>query len=363
MSTHFKGFDFLCSMKKLLICILLFAAKGAQAQTLSGPESVDCDTLTNTWYVGNTASKQILRRNQNGTWESFISGLSAAPYGIEVVGDRIYACMGAAVKGFNLSDGVQVLSVATQASFLNGITHDDNGFLYATDFGGKKIYKINTATSTASVFVTGLSATPNGILFEKAENRLVFATWGANAKVMAVSLADSSVTTLKTTTFSNIDGIAQDGAGRFYLAHWGANAVHRFDQAFALPAVSVVTGLSSPADIYYNVKTDTLGIPNSGNNTVRFVGFAPVSGVDELEKVENLVVYPNPASDFITFNWENAHLASVQITDALGRTVSLVADQQNDQCTMQVGHLESGWYQLVVRDADGVVAVGRFMKK
>jgi hypothetical protein len=31
--------------------------------------------------------------------------------------------------------------------------------------------------------------------------------------------------------------------------------------------------MSNPADIYYNRTTDTLAIPNSGNNTVVFVGF------------------------------------------------------------------------------------------
>ncbi len=348
-------------MKKILTLILVAVACHLEAQNLSGPESMDCDTLTNTWYVGNTVSHQILRRNQNETWESFISGLSNGPHGIEVVGDRLYACAGSQIKGYNLSDGAAVFTVTTSATFLNGITHDDNGYLYATDFSSKRIYKINIATATASVFVPPLTPKPNGIIFEKSENRLVLVTWGANAKIMAISLADSSVTTLKTTTFSNIDGIAQDKAGRFYVAHWGGNAVHRFGHDFVQPPVSVVTGLSSPADIYYNHQTDTLGIPNSGNNTVKFVNFAPVSSIESLKNIEELSLFPNPATDFLSFQLDQTQLTQVQITDALGRSVPCTARQNGDQWVLDVTLLDSGWYQVVAQ-GDGKVAMGRFLK-
>jgi hypothetical protein len=348
-------------MKKILLLIMLATASGLQAQTLSGPESVDCDTLTNTWYVGNTVSHQILRRNPNGTWGAFVGGLTSGPHGIEVVGSRIYACAGSQIKGYNLSDGTEVFSINTTATFLNGITHDDNGFLYATDFSSKKIYKINIVAASASVFVPTLTPKPNGIIFEKEENRLVFATWGTNAKIMAVSLADSSVSTLKTTTFSNIDGIAQDKAGRFYVAHWGSNAVHRFDHDFVAAPVAVVTGLSSPADIYYNQQTDTLGIPNSGNNTVKLVGFAPISSVESLENVEKLSLFPNPATDFLSFRLDQTRLTQVQVTDALGRSMPCAARQNGDQWVLDVKLLNSGWYQVMAL-GDGMVAVGRFLK-
>ena len=43
--------------------------------------------------------------------------------------------------------------------------------------------------------------------------------------------------------------------------------------------MNVATGMSSPADIYYNTNSDTLAIPNSGNNTVSFIGFSPIINV------------------------------------------------------------------------------------
>ncbi|MBL0051238.1 MAG: hypothetical protein IPP29_06800 [Bacteroidetes bacterium] len=55
---------------------------------------------------------------------------------------------------------------------------------------------------------------------------------------------------------------------------WSNNAITKFDSLFTGTGTIVSTGLSSPADIFYNVLGDTLGIPNSGNaNNVVFVAF------------------------------------------------------------------------------------------
>lgn len=336
-------------MKNILLLLLFVCSIALQAQTLSGPESVDCDTTTNTYYVGNTISRQILRRNATGNWESFISNISNGPYAIEVVGDRIYACAGTRIKGYQLSDGAEVFSANTTGIFLNGLTYDGNGFLYTTDFTGKRIYKIDIATATSTVFVPTMTVTPNGIIHQKDKNRLVFVTWGTNAKVMAVSLADSTVTTLKTTTFTNIDGIAKDKGNRFYLAHWGANSVHRYDPEFAQAPEAVATILSSPADIYYNLKTDTLAIPNSSNNTVRFIGFQPVSSIDQLHHFNKLNVFPNPATDFLNFEIGEIEIAQVQIIDALGRRVFASSRQNGREIELEIKHLPSGWYQILVQ--------------
>ncbi|MBK8424968.1 MAG: hypothetical protein IPL27_02830 [Lewinellaceae bacterium] len=102
-------------------------------------ESVDCDTLTGNWYVGNTGSKKILRRTPQGVLQEFLSGFSSGPYGIEVVGDRIYACDGNKIKGFSLADGSPVFSITTNASFLNGITHDERCVVCKRFFRKKSI--------------------------------------------------------------------------------------------------------------------------------------------------------------------------------------------------------------------------------
>ncbi len=258
--------------KFFTLFLITFSSSLLWAQSYNGPESVDYDQTTNRYFISNTGNGQILARNASGVLSVFKSGISPSPYGIEMAWGNLYACCGGWVKGWDMS-GTQVLNVNLGASFLNGLAHDNNGNLYATDFNGYKIYKINISTGNYSTFVSGLTAKPNGIIYDAANDRLVFVSWGSNASVRSVSMADSSVSVIATTNYTNCDGIAMDGAGNFFVSYWGAQSVVKFDNNFANPTV-VASGLSSPADIYYNIYTDTLAIPNSGNNTVTFIGFA-----------------------------------------------------------------------------------------
>jgi hypothetical protein len=123
--------------------------------------------------------------------------------------------------------------------------------------------------------VSGLSASPNGIIYDEANNRCVFVNWGANANIMQLNLADSSVSVVQTTTYSNIDGIARDNNNNYYISCWGNNSIVRFTNNFSASPEIVATGLNKPADIYYNLLTDTLAVPNSGNNTITLLNFAP----------------------------------------------------------------------------------------
>ena len=352
-------------MKKLVFALLI-APYLSFAQTYSGPESVDCDTITGNWYISNTSSKKILRRTLDGTLQNFISGFTNGPYGIEVVGDRIYACDGNKVKGFLLSDGTPQTTITTNATFLNGITHDANGWLYATDFSGKKVYKINPANNTWNVFVPQTTSTPNGILYDGSQNRLVCVTWGASAKILGISLVDSTVSILKTTSLSNIDGIARDGVGRWYVASWGANAIHRIESDFTGTPQQVYSGLSNPADIYYNLKNDTLAIPNAGNNTVVFVNFGPVSHTNDLQESAEVTSYPNPATNELWLEFPpdwNVQLAKCRMFDANGKSIEPeMLDRNGRSARIALNNLMPGLYHAIF-SCDGQSAHSTFIKQ
>src|SRR6187401_174391 len=110
---------------------------------------------------------------------------------------------------------------------------------------------------------------------------------GSAVQIKAVSLIDSSQTVLQTTTLMNDDGIVMDGQGRFYISVWGTQSIYMIDSAFANAPVQVITGLSSPADIYYNLNNDTLGVPNSGNNTVKFYNMNYILSMPAVHSVQN----------------------------------------------------------------------------
>jgi hypothetical protein len=239
------------------------------SQTYSNPESVTFDDANNRYLVSNSNNGQIISRAADGTLSIFKSGISPNPYGIDIVGNTVYACCGGRVFGYDKITAQQVFNVNTGATFLNGITHDNNGSLFVSDFSNQRIYRVSIEGQTSNLMVSGLGQSPNGMDYDEENNRIIFVNWGGAAPIKAMSLADSSVTVIASTSYSNCDGIARDNAGSYYVSSWGVNGIVKFDSNFANPEV-VYTGLSQPADIYYNPYTDTLAVPATGNDNVFF---------------------------------------------------------------------------------------------
>lgn len=313
----------------------------AMAQSYDGPESVEYDYANGRWLVANKNSGAILARANDGTLTTFASNFSSSgPYGIEIVGNYLYACAnGGTLLKFDLAvGGPPVASVPLGATFLNGITHDNAGNLYITDFTAKKIYRYNTVSGQYNVYVTGLVKSPNGIYYDEAQNRCVFVNWGTSAPIMAVSLADSSISTLATTSLSNCDGISRDGSGNWYVSNWGINGISRFSPDFSTGPTTVVTGLSSPADIFFNTVTDTLAVPNSGasgtnGNTVTFHWFGTATGVQDAGPQTMIDLAVDPAHGLARCYLDRPGRATLSFTDASGRVL----------LTKEIGHPTRGW--------------------
>jgi hypothetical protein len=143
-------------------------------------------------------------------------------------------------------------------------------------------------------------------------------------QIKAVSLADSSQTILKTTTLSNDDGIVMDNQGRFYISVWGTQSIYMLDSAFVDPPLQVITGLSSPADIYYNLSNDTLGVPNSGNSTVKFYNMNYILGnpVEHAVQHDYLKTSANESGVRIEWMFESGSPTTLQIYTITGSLIS-----------------------------------------
>lgn len=340
-------------MRKITFLLILFISANLFSQSYSGPESVEYDYANSRWLIANTSSHEVIARSSTGILTVFASGLVSGPYGIEIVNNVLYCCSGSSVKGYSLTNGANVFNLNVGATFLNGLTHDNSGNLYTTDFSGKKIFKIVIATQTFSTIASSLAQSPNGIVFDTANNRCVFVNWGSNAPIKAIDLTTFNVTTLATTTNSNCDGITRDAAGNYYVSTWGTQSVLRYDSSFANPPTSVATGLSSPADIFVNVTDNVLAIPNSGNNTVNFVNLNLSVDTDEtwLRKVS---VYPNPIVSNATLDFElnAAYTISASVINLEGKTVLTVFENklsQEDKVDLDVSKLNSGVYYLLFK--------------
>lgn len=307
-------------MRNYLVLLLIFIPSLIFSQSFNGPESVQYDVVNSRWLVGQNGSGVVLEYNpSSGLLTNFCSGMTTGPYGIEILGNVLYCCDGGWIRGYDLTTGASVFNLNLAASFLNGITSNGNDQLYVTDFSAKKIYRVDVVNSTFNIMASTIK-TPNGIIYDGVNNRCVFATWGSAAAVQAMSLLDSTITTLKTTTLSNIDGITKDLQGNWYVAAWSNNALSKLDANFLNAPVVVKTGLTSPADLGINANGDSIGIPNSGSaNNVVFYVVPTSTGIIENTK-NDLKLFPNPSKDFVTILLDDAIVnGSIELSDANGK--------------------------------------------
>jgi hypothetical protein len=79
---------------------------------------------------------------------------------------------------------------------------------------------------------------------------------------------------------------------------WSPLRISRFDPDFSeTPETIEAPGISNPADICYAKEIDTLAIPNSGNNTVTFIGFEnPLSVRDNRDNPSHFGIVGNPVT-------------------------------------------------------------------
>ncbi len=351
-------------MKRYTLLFFFFiAANQLFAQTYSGPESAEYDYVNRRWLIGNTTSRQILSRDSLGVLSVLVNNTGSGPYGIEIVGDTVYCCSGGSIKGYSLSNGLSVFNLSVGGTFLNGLTYDKSGNLITTDFSTKKIFKVNIAAQTFTTIATALPQSPNGIVFDEYNNRCVFVNWGSNAPIRAIDLSTNVVSTLLATSLSNCDGITRDGAGRYYISNWGLQSVVRYDSSFLAPPTTVATSLSNPADIFYNVVDDTLAIPNAGNSTVTFVGFASTVGINNADKVNQFHFYPNPADAGsivqLTFNSESSKL--IELMDLNGK---LIHEYHVENTTFQLNSdgLKPGMYFIRMTNDKRIISRPLFIR-
>ncbi len=342
-------------MKFIFIFILTVNSISTSYSQYNSPESVTYDTVSSRYFISNTSSSKIVQRDRNGVVTDFVT-VGGSIHGVTVHNNKIYVCNGTRVRGYDLMTGAEVMNVLiTGSAFLNDLAADANGMLYISDFNGKRIYKLNTNTQEYWIYVANTANTPNGVYVDAQRNRLLLCCWGSNAPVRQVNFADSVITTLITTPYSNCDGISMDRNNNVYISTWGIQSVVKYDINFTAPAAVVTSGLSNPADIFVNKKTDTLAIPNAGNSTVTFtllntassIGNEPGDHPDSFILHQN---YPNPFNPLtnIEFSLTSGSYVKLTVYDIRGEEISRLANENlksgNHKYEFDAANLSSGIY-------------------
>ena len=195
-----------------LTLLLSFAVSARSQDYFDSPESAVYDAARDRYFISNVGSGDIVEISSAPDTSIFYTA-SPRVLGMIIIGDTLYATAAYSVLCFDLAGDSLIASIpVSMASDLNDITADTSGFLYMTDSYGEKVYKLNMSSQTSSVIVSGIYW-PNGILFDKEDNRLLMCAFGSNAPIRAISLDGQSVTTLVSTPFTNLDGLTEDNAG------------------------------------------------------------------------------------------------------------------------------------------------------
>jgi outer membrane protein assembly factor BamB len=226
---------------KLLVLIVLLTlmlpARGFTQNLLNGPQKIVTDIKRNRLLVSNVNSGDLIQIDSIGNQTYFVKGADFID-GIEIVDDIIYGIgSNRKIKAYNLETKQLVWDITlpgAPSNYLSSITFDSTGHLFISCPLLNEIYKMNINDHSYWVFArdNGLNK-PNGILLEKEKNRIVVIDDSPNSKIHAISLSDSSITTLCTTSFNSPDGITRDRFGNHYIGGYYLQGMFKTDSEFS----------------------------------------------------------------------------------------------------------------------------------
>jgi len=354
-------------MKAIFNFIFLLNVSLLISQTYQSAESVEYDPVNIQWLVAN--GSRIIADDGAGNLSYF--GTGNATHGMEVVGNTLFAVASNAIKGYDLTSEEEVMNLQIPGvSFLNGLTNDGTNTLYVTDFSAGKIYSIDVSdfsNPSYSEIVSNTAGTPNGVLFDEDNNRLLFVTWGSNAKIKAVDLGTNEVSTLVITSLSNIDGIDDDSDGNYYISSWSPARITKYNNDFSTSEIVDTPSLNSPADIGYSQSTDVLGIPMG--SSVIFVDLAVLSVTDENFNPFGFEISSNPIneSSYLQFSLKDSETVTLQVYNSIGMLIKTIVNEEKHAGTHQVSlselKLSSGIYFSKLSTKSGISIVKKMIVK
>jgi sugar lactone lactonase YvrE len=292
------------NFKVILLCtILILLSISARTQNLLyQPESIVYDASHNRYLVSNWGNGDIIQIDDEGNQSNFNTA-PAHLAGLHIVDNTLYAASNlgeyAGLLGFDLETGEMVMHLVIDGQdILNGITSDNSGNLYVTDWddggpGGNKIYQVNIAEETYTEIVSYMLK-PNGIEFDEENNRLlVISNVGINDTFYSISLDDFGVEYIRKADVDG-DGLTRDNQGYIYISSWTYDAIYRFSPDFSSGPELIETGLNNPADINFNKSDNILPVPNFGNHSISLITFEDVDDDGVIDINDNCPDTPNP---------------------------------------------------------------------
>jgi hypothetical protein len=331
---------------------------------LSYPQKIAIDSKRNRLLVSNEGTGALVEIDSFGIQHPFIPGAGFID-GMDIVGDTIYGVGSLGkIRAYNLETKQLVMNntiTGSDFNYLSSVTSDSAGHLFISCPQLNTIYKFRISDQSYWVFASnnGLNR-PNGILLEKEKNRIVVIDDSpGTSKIHAISLADSTVSTLLTATLNNPDGIVRDKYGSYYVGGYYLSWIYKIDSTFSSPPSQFY-----PANHFvyptYDSRDHSLLVTLYMNHS--WLRISLITDVDDANEVPEdfllLQNYPNPfnPSTTIEYQLESQSYVKILITNILGETVSILEDGLKDagnhKSIFNARNLTSGiyCYQIIAGD-------------
>ncbi len=260
----------------ILIGLTLVAlAAPLDAQDLSKPETIVWDSAHSRYLVSNWNTGDIVQIDLDGSYTLFSDGVQSAA-GMHIIGDSLFVA-----SNFTAQQGIAIFSLTTAQQigyfkptgmqFANSICSDTSGYLYVSDTQTNRIYRVLLPTGVSSTLCNSITL-PNGIFFDRRNNRLLVASNASGSPLWEVSTSTGAVSAA-TTFAGEFDGMDEDNMHNLYVSWSGAGLVYRFDSTLAGTPTLLRSGHNQPEGICFNRQHSVLGIPNMFAHTVALIPY------------------------------------------------------------------------------------------
>ena len=229
------------ALNYLLLSMAFTMPSLARAENLlHAPQKIVIDVPRNRLLVSNdTITGDVVEIDSAGNQTYFVQGAGFID-GMEIVGDTVYGvCKNRKIKAYHLVTKQVVMDKTIPglaSKYLSSITSDSAGHLFISCPKLNEIYKLRISDQSWWLFANSGLSNPNGILLERELNRIVVIGDSPNpSSIYAISLTDSTVSTITSTTFNSPDGIVRDKHGNYYVGGYYLTALYMIDPGFSQP--------------------------------------------------------------------------------------------------------------------------------
>lgn len=247
------------------------------------PESVALDPAAKVLYVSNVAGS-VMEKDGNGfiakvspegkmLERNWLTGLNG-PTGLTITNGKLYAADIDELVEIDIASA-KVLNryPASGAKFLNDVTSDSGGTVYASDVATNTIWRLKDGSFAPWLQSDDLNG-PNGLVIDA--NRLIVASFGKEptdnkdgkpGTLLAISLDDKSLTKAAGgVAIGNLDGLALVSPDTYLATDWPKGALYRISAEGSVEELKDLN--QGSADIAYLPSEKIVLIPMMKDNAL-----------------------------------------------------------------------------------------------